>query len=444
MKPICEVTHRQILEGTCPWCDTELSGEGSPSGNASGRSKKCQWNVAALNAGLEDDSTEVRSSTVTNLMFKHGPPLQVAIPLLAKATVDDTEAVSRLAENALSSLGRDINLAEAQILEVDLQGTSYELATRILLLGYYFIGQRLSPAARESRHKHVVWIIQNAPESATAGSPNALVLEREDGECYSEARRLWIEQVQIHSNNPSVLGNAANFFVLNDKTLSEEYFKRAQALEPQNPTWRERLGHLYSLLSRGEVTESAKYAKLAYQELEASEEVRLNSAGDSNVDNSENGEDDVDASILTRMHSLPNLARAALAASEFEEACQYASALLTLARSEDVPEFFRNDGNAIHYGNLVLGQCELRNGNFDAAKKYLLASGKTTGSPNLGSFGPNMSLAKELLEIGEREVVLDYFDLCKVFWKSGIDELQQWAEQVKRGEIPDFGANLDY
>jgi hypothetical protein len=138
------------------------------------------------------------------------------------------------------------------------------------------------------------------------------------------------------------------------------------------------------------------------------------------------------------------LAKAALAAGEIEKARNYASELLTLARSESIPEFFRNNGNAIHYGNLVLGQYELRNGQIEKAKEYLIASGMSTGSPNLGSFGPNMSLAKELLVKDEREVVLKYFNLCKDFWKSGSDELQKWAEEVKRGEIPDFGANLDY
>jgi hypothetical protein len=30
-----------------------------------------------------------------------------------------------------------------------------------------------------------------------------------------------------------------------------------------------------------------------------------------------------------------------------------------------------------------------------------------------------MSLAKELLENGQREPVLQYFELCRKFWKSG-------------------------
>jgi hypothetical protein len=57
-----------------------------------------------------------------------------------------------------------------------------------------------------------------------------------------------------------------------------------------------------------------------------------------------------------------------------------------------------------------------------------------------------MALAKELLEKGEREVVLEYFELCKNFW-TGTNQhqkLDQWAGEVKKGRIPDFGANLVY
>jgi hypothetical protein len=216
-------------------------------------------------------------------------------------------------------------------------------------------------------------------------------------------------------------------------------------LEPENPEWSKHLGHLYSLEARGNGTDSAKLARLALQELQASENVRQQGAPGAAIEAAlESNEDNIVKNMLARIHSLPDLAKAAIAAGEFSEAGRFASELLTLAVREDLPEFFREDGNAIHYGNLVLGQCQMRKGNVERAKEYLLASGRTKGSPNLCSFGPNMSLAKELLESGEREVVLDFFDLCKVFWKSHTDELRQWSEQVQRGDVPDFGANLVY
>jgi hypothetical protein len=62
----------------------------------------------------------------------------------------------------------------------------------------------------------------------------------------------------------------------------------------------------------------------------------------------------------------------------------------------------------------------------------------------MNSFGPNMSLAKDLLEKGEREVVLEYFELCRKFWKMDNGRRNDWSQEVKAGKIPDFGANLVY
>ena len=55
-----------------------------------------------------------------------------------------------------------------------------------------------------------------------------------------------------------------------------------------------------------------------------------------------------------------------------------------------------------------------------------------------------MSLAKELLEEGERSTVLKYFELCRIFWKTHDKDLNEWKDLVAKGKIPNFGANLDY
>jgi hypothetical protein len=75
----------------------------------------------------------------------------------------------------------------------------------------------------------------------------------------------------------------------------------------------------------------------------------------------------------------------------------------------------RKDGDAIQDANLVLGRIAVREGNIEAAKNYLIAAGKSPGSPVMDSFGPNMTLAKDLLEKGKRDTVLEYFMLCREF-----------------------------
>jgi hypothetical protein len=136
---------------------------------------------------------------------------------------------------------------------------------------------------------------------------------------------------------------------------------------------------------------------------------------------------------------LNDAAKQSFVVGEIEPARAYAQQLLNL-----LPKF-RGDwnyGNAVQDANLVLGRIALSEGHVDEAKRCLIAAGKSPGSPQMDSFGPNMSLAKDLLEKGERQVVLDYFELCRKFWKMDRGSLDEWARQVKAGAMPDFGANL--
>lgn len=140
-------------------------------------------------------------------------------------------------------------------------------------------------------------------------------------------------------------------------------------------------------------------------------------------------------------YNLTKMTADALAAGESANAKTYAERLLKQS------ERFHDDwnyGNAVQVGNLVLGFIALDSDDLDKAKGFLLAAGETPGSPQLNTFGPDMLLAKELLEREESETVLVYFELCAKFWKMHDGRLELWKEAVKRKEIPDFGANLVY
>lgn len=142
-----------------------------------------------------------------------------------------------------------------------------------------------------------------------------------------------------------------------------------------------------------------------------------------------------------RFYALRAAAKESFVVGKIQDAQNYAQELMTL-----LPKYKDdwNYGNAIHDANLVLGRIAVREGNIEAAKKYLIAAGKSPGSPQMDSFGPNMTLAKDLLEKGERDTVLEYFILCRSFWKLHQDKLDQWAHEVMNRKIPDFGANLLY
>ncbi|MFC1679730.1 hypothetical protein ACFL2T_05920 [Elusimicrobiota bacterium] len=140
-----------------------------------------------------------------------------------------------------------------------------------------------------------------------------------------------------------------------------------------------------------------------------------------------------------RFYALADIAKTAFRAGQNEKAAKYASELLALA-----PKFKDNwnHGNAVHQGNIVLGRIALRAGDADKARKHLLLAADTTGSPQLSSFGPSMSLAAELLERGERASVLRYFELCSKFWTDDKGRLAKWTAETQKGSTPKFGPNL--
>jgi len=107
-------------------------------------------------------------------------------------------------------------------------------------------------------------------------------------------------------------------------------------------------------------------------------------------------------------------------------------------------------GNVIHDANSLLGQLALREGDQKTAGHYLLMAGQTPGSPQLDSFGPDFTLAAELLAAGEKAIVLKYLDLVEKFWvkkqsansafqqvsRNNAATLQHLREDIQAGQTP--------
>jgi RNA polymerase sigma factor (sigma-70 family) len=140
-----------------------------------------------------------------------------------------------------------------------------------------------------------------------------------------------------------------------------------------------------------------------------------------------------------RYYALGRAAKECFVAGRITEARAHAEELMAL-----IPKYPAYQGDAIQDANLVLGRLAAREGRIKAAKEYLIQAGKSPGSPSMNSFGPNMTLAKDLIEKGETTVALQYFALCRKFWKMGGEKLDQWTDDVIRSRTPDFGANLLY
>lgn len=151
---------------------------------------------------------------------------------------------------------------------------------------------------------------------------------------------------------------------------------------------------------------------------------------------------DVLAGPSQRFFEATRIADQAARSGDYSTVVRGKPVALELLRTKDGFRFDWNYGNAVHYANLVLGRIALHDDDLAAARQYLLAAGDTPGSPQLRDYGPDMTLAAEMLNRGETETVLRYFELCDRFWLNrDRNRIKEWSAAVRSGRPPDFGAS---
>ena len=299
----------------------------------------------------------------------------------------------------------EVNELEAKlVLEPD------DIAARTKLIRHY--SGDLQEPSRRAHASHVVWLIENAPYSEELGPRGRGEIDQRISEAFIAGRDAWRSHVEREPENPVFIARYARFVRWKDRSLHIELLTRARRLDAQNSELAQELGHALLLASRREENDGA--VRAAEQALEHFD--RAYGLADNDI---------------ARNGILGGRAQAAFAAGRYDLAEQHAQAML------DAEPVLGPDGDLLHEGNTMLGRVALIDGDVERAKSHLLASGNVPTSPVLGSFGPSMSLASELLALGHREVVLEYFDLCAGFWDRA--ELRVWRAAITAGTAPHFG-----
>jgi hypothetical protein len=144
------------------------------------------------------------------------------MPVLRKALTNPERSVRWLAANALARHGREMSREEAERFEQEAERQGDDCALHLLLLGQYFLPATLVESARSARHRHILWLIEHAPRTLSTGGPPADLHPESDGDAYAQAKQLWLKQVEANQTDLTILGNAAQFFTLHDRELSEE------------------------------------------------------------------------------------------------------------------------------------------------------------------------------------------------------------------------------
>ncbi len=138
---------------------------------------------------------------------------------------------------------------------------------------------------------------------------------------------------------------------------------------------------------------------------------------------------------LSRFYSVGDELTAAYKSNDFAKAKTLANEYAELA---SVYRCNWNYGNAIHDLNRVLGLISLSTGDIDTAAKYLEKAGKSTGSPQLNTFGPELDLANQLLQRGKVDAVKAYLKDIKSFWEMNNGQVDTWLAEIEKGGKPEL------
>jgi hypothetical protein len=308
-------------------------------------------------------------------------------------------------------LGVKMSGWSAKRLEVYLEENPDDHYARARLLAYYEMRGLFSKRKRQAKARHVLRLIRHQPESELAGNVECHLSSHTERESYDEARQLWLEQVERFPSNPMVLYNAAQFFQIEDRPQAESLFQRLLDLKPDAASWRERVALYYEHMAKWpdeDEKTASHYRQQAF--LHREEAYRLT---------------DGEYERIRRLSSLPS---AAFEAGEIDKAEAYAHQLLNLEGTTREIRYLKSD--TAHTAHTTLGRVALARGGVDGAKRWLMQSALSTDLRFVSNNDSSIALAKEMLEHGERQAVLDYLQLCKRLGPG--DQAEEWRREIQR------------
>jgi hypothetical protein len=301
--------------------------------------------------------------------------------------------------------GKTLSKAKADELEAELRKSPEKIESRLLLIGYYTANAR-TPIDHTRLREHVLWMVENHPEHPATAEPSLRDLP-DDRDGNARILALWNKNIELHRDDIAVMKDAEKFFFSKDPAEADELIHQISAREPDNRQWPTELAQLYRMFGiPGEhIDDPAERAVESYKR------------------------------VLELTKSAP--ARESLAGDMAQDAFKVGDSPAAAALSKIYLQ--GQDRAATQRANTILGRIALRDGDIAAAKQYLLDSAGPAAAKDISVSGPTLILAKELLDHGEREVVLEYLTRCVSLWPRGQDALQIWIADIKRGSKPNFG-----
>ena len=343
---------------------------------------------------------------------------------LAGCSIAAADSASIEGVKALLQEGSRLTADNVAALEAQLKDDPLDMSARTQLLGYYGKPLRLREPSSEARWRSLVlWLIHNDPKSEVLGTFPSPLQEFNrflDPEKFIEGKQAFLAHLEKEPNDLTLLKHAIEFVTSRDRQLAVELLERAKSVDSSNPSWAIKLAFVHFNQYKG----------------------RLRGLGELDIESARKALVEFDRAFEIAEEPggggfLQLAAEVAVVANKIDRAREYADLML-----ETDPSDPHHYGDHVHHGNITLGKIALAQGDVQGAASFMLLAASTPGSQRLRGMGPDMTLAKELLEKGERESVLQYFDECARFWERGQDRLKEWTIVVQGGGIPnsrDFG-----
>jgi hypothetical protein len=328
---------------------------------------------------------------------------------------DDNDEVEEFDFGWATFQGSALSDEESTELEASLKESPDDLELRAQLLGFYSKKEWDSREPNPNRIDHVLWTIKNVPDCGLGRTPYLQICKEHFPEAHRDAQRLVADQCKQHWNNADILFDLGSFYRFDNPIEAERILHRAHEIadnKSHTGFWLSQV--LHDLGVRNDDREKLEHGITVLQQ----------AISDS----------DPDWSQLTL---LCKLAKLSFDAGRSELAKQTSLEMLTKVEAVEP----HNRGQAVHVAHTVLGRLALKAGDADTAKQELLASCKVEGGPRLGSYGPQMQLAQELLERGEKECVLQYLDRCRSFWEMSDGKLEIWMAAIRGDSTPALEAD---
>jgi hypothetical protein len=112
----------------------------------------------------------------------------------------------------------------------------------------------------------------------------------------------------------------------------------------------------------------------------------------------------------------------------------YAQLLLHEHGTPGDPEY----GNTIYTANLILSQAALVKNDVPSAKHYLFEAAAAPNALTAEQVGLDTSVAQILLQRGERDAVMKYFEQGRHLWPLGGAQITRWQNVIRAGRMPNF------